>query len=96
MTYFTHKLEIIMKTHRKLFLIYCFIMLVIIIGQQMIDVVFQNEAPEFTLNKLVATFVYLIVGAISLTLVPFPSSGFFLNLNVSTFAEINLLLCFCK
>ncbi len=34
------------------------------------------------LNKIVATFVYLIVGAISLTLVPFPSSGFFFNLNL--------------
>lgn len=76
MNYFTHKLEIIMKTHRKLFFIYCFIMLVIIIGQQMIDVVFQNEAPEFTLNKLVATFVYLIVGAISLTLVELKTKKF--------------------
>ncbi len=58
-----------MKTHRKLFFIYCQIMLVIILSQQLIDIYFRDEVTEFTVGRLVATCVYLIVGALVLTFV---------------------------
>lgn len=58
-----------MKTHRKLFFIYCQIMLVIILSQQLIDIYFRDEVTEFTVGRLVATSVYLIVGALVLTFV---------------------------
>jgi uncharacterized PurR-regulated membrane protein YhhQ (DUF165 family) len=59
----------IMKTHRKLFFLYCLIMLVIILSQQLIDVYFRGEAAEFTTGRIIATFIYLIVGALTLTFV---------------------------
>ncbi len=58
-----------MKTHRKLFFTYCQIMLVIILSQQLTDVYFRDEVTEFTVGRIVATFVYLIVGAFLLTFV---------------------------
>lgn len=58
-----------MTTHRKLFFIYCQIMLVIILSQQLIDIYFRDEVTEFTVGRLVATCVYLIVGALVLTFV---------------------------
>lgn len=58
-----------MKTHRKLFFTYCQIMLVIILSQQLIDIYFRDEVTEFTVGRLVATCVYLIVGALVLTFV---------------------------
>ena len=58
-----------MKAHRKLFFIYCQIMLVIILTQQLIDVYFRDEVTEFTVGRIVATVVYLIVGALVLTFV---------------------------
>ncbi len=59
----------IMKTHCKLFFLYCLIMLVIILSQQLIDVYFRGEAAEFTVGRIVATLVYLIIGALVLTFV---------------------------
>ncbi|MDR6737162.1 hypothetical protein J2X77_004050 [Sphingobacterium sp. 2149] len=56
-----------MKTHRKLFFIYCQIMLIIILSKQLIDVYFRNEVTEFLVFRIVATLVYLIVGALVLT-----------------------------
>ncbi len=58
-----------MKTHRKLFFIYCQIMLVIILSQQFIDVYFRDQVTEFTFGRIVATVVYLIIGALVLTFV---------------------------
>lgn len=56
-----------MKTHRKLFFIYCQVMLIIILSKQLIDVYFRNEVTEFLVFRIVATLVYLIVGALVLT-----------------------------
>lgn len=64
-----------MKTHRKLFFIYCQIMLVIILTQQLIDVYFRDEVTEFTAGRIVATVVYLIVGALVLTFVEIKTKG---------------------
>jgi len=44
-------------------------MLVIILSQQLIDIYFRDEVTEFTVGRLVATCVYLIVGALVLTFV---------------------------
>lgn len=44
-------------------------MLVIIITQQLIDVYFRDEVTEFTVSRIVATVVYLIIGAFVLTFV---------------------------
>lgn len=59
----------IFKTHRKLFFLYCLIMLVIILSQQLIDVHFRGEAVEFTADRIIRVVVYLIVGAWILTFV---------------------------
>jgi hypothetical protein len=59
----------IFKTHRKLFFLYCLIMLVIILSQQLIDVHFRGEAVEFTSDRIIRVVVYLIVGAWILTFV---------------------------
>ena len=59
----------IFKTHRKLFFLYCLIMLVIILSQQLIDVHFRGEAVEFTSDRIIRLVVYLIVGAWILTFV---------------------------
>jgi hypothetical protein len=42
---------------------------VIILSQQLIDVYFRDEVTEFTVGRIVATVVYLIVGALVLTFV---------------------------
>jgi len=44
-------------------------MVVIILSQQLIDVYFRGEAAEFTVGRIVATLVYLIIGALVLTFV---------------------------
>lgn len=59
----------IFKTHRKLFFLYCLIMLVIILSQQLIDVHFRGEAVEFTSDRIIRVVVCLIVGAWILTFV---------------------------
>lgn len=41
----------------------------IIVSQQLIDVYFRDEGSEFTVGRIVSTFIYLIVGAFVLTLV---------------------------
>ncbi len=41
----------------------------IIVSQQLIDVYFRGEGSEFTVGRIVSTFIYLIVGAFVLTLV---------------------------
>lgn len=58
-----------MKRHGKLFFLYCFIMLVTIVSQQLIDVYLRDEAVEFTTGRIIKTFIYLIVGALTLTFV---------------------------
>lgn len=58
-----------MKTHRKLFFLYCLIMLVIILSQQLIALYFRGEVAEFTTGRIIATFIYLIMGALTLTFV---------------------------
>jgi len=57
------------KAYHKLFSLYCGIMLMIIVSQQLIDVYFRDEGSEFTVGRIVSTFIYLIVGAFVLTLV---------------------------
>ncbi len=58
-----------MKAHGKLFFIYCFIMSVIILSQQVIDVYFRGEVAEFTIGRITANFIFLIIGAVTLTFV---------------------------
>lgn len=58
-----------MKAYRKLFFLYNLIMVVIIISQQLIDIYFRGEVEEFTAGRIIATFIYLIVGALTLTFV---------------------------
>lgn len=58
-----------MKNYCKLFLTYCFIMLVIIVSQHLIDIYFRGEAVEFTPGRIIATFIYFILGTLTLTFV---------------------------
>ncbi|NPE49166.1 hypothetical protein [Sphingobacterium prati] len=44
-------------------------MLVTIVSQQLIGVYFRDEAVEFTTGRIIKTFIYLIVGALTLTFV---------------------------
>ncbi|RKO73212.1 hypothetical protein D7322_00580 [Sphingobacterium puteale] len=62
-------MELIMKSHYKLFLRYCLGMIVTIIIWECTDCYFQKEVREYTLGWIAAAFIWGILGGLILTFV---------------------------